>query len=111
MLSVDEKSQIQALDREQPVLANDAGREVGATGGMLEAAALGAFMGFAGLVEDAQAGRALPAVPTRELAGLIYATAHGLIDLRAGGRMREQKGLTTPEESMALLLTLLREEQ
>ena len=85
--------------------------EVGATGGTLEAAALGAFMAFAELVKDAQAGRALPAIATRELAGLIYATAHGLIDLQAGGRMREQKGLTTPEKSMALLLTLLREEQ
>ena len=85
--------------------------EVGATGGTLEAAALGAFMGFARLVEDAQAARTLVAIPARELAGLIYATAHGLIDLQAGGRMREQKGLTTPEESMALLLTLLREER
>ena len=85
--------------------------EIGATGGTLEAAALAAFMAFARLVEDAQAARALPAISTRELAGLIYATAHGLIDLQAGGRMREQKGLTAVEQSVDLLLTLLRQEQ
>lgn len=82
--------------------------EVGATGGTLEAAALAAFAAFAGLVEDAQAAQVLPAVPTRELAGLIYATVHGLIDLQAGGRMREQKGLIAAEQSVVLLLTLLR---
>ncbi len=85
--------------------------EVGSTGGTLEAAALGAFIAFARLVEDAQAEHTLVEIPTRELAGLIYATAHGLIDLQTGGRMREQKGLTTAEEGMALLLTLLRKKR
>ncbi|UDL96249.1 TetR/AcrR family transcriptional regulator [Lichenihabitans sp. PAMC28606] len=85
--------------------------EIGATGGTLEAAALMTFMAFARLVEDAQTARALPAISTRELAGLIYATAHGLIDLQAGGRMREQKGLTAVEQSVGLLLTLLRQER
>nr|WP_260175996.1 TetR/AcrR family transcriptional regulator [Acetobacter oeni] len=81
--------------------------DVGTTGGTLEAAALEAFMAFSSLVEDAQGTQALPAIATRELAGLIYATAHGLISLQAGGRMREKKGLSTAEQSMALLLTLL----
>lgn len=81
--------------------------EVGAAEGSLEAAALGAFAAFARLVEDAQAARALPSTSTRELAGLIYATAHGLIDLEAGGRMREQKGLTATVQGVALLLSLL----
>ena len=81
--------------------------DVGAAEGSLEAAAQGAFMAFAGLVEDAQAARALPSTSTRELAGLIYATAHGLVDLQAGGRMREQKGLTAAVKGIALLLSLL----
>ena len=87
------------------LLFNDPG--VGTAGGTLEAAALAAFMAFANLVEDAQGAGSLPATSTRELAGLIYATAHGLIDLEAGGRMREQKGLTAAEQSVALLLSLL----
>lgn len=81
--------------------------DIGAAKGSLEAAALEAFFAFAGLVEDAQAARALPPTSTRELAGLIYATAHGLVDLQAGGRMREQKGLTAAEQGVALLLSLL----
>lgn len=81
--------------------------DVGAAEGSLEAAALGAFTAFAELVEDAQAARALPPISTRELAGLIYATAHGLVDLQAGGRMREQKGLTAAVHGVALLLSLL----
>ena len=86
--------------------------EVAAAGGTLEAAALDAFMAFAHLVGDAQATRALPsATSTRELAGLIYATAHGLIDLQAGGRMREQKGLTAAEQGVALLLSLLEQQR
>ncbi len=80
---------------------------IGAAGGSLEAAALKAFTAFAGLVEDAQSTGALPPTPTRELAGLIYATAHGLVDLQAGGRMREQKGLSAAEQGVALLLLLL----
>ena len=81
---------------------------IGAPGSMLEAAAFETFLSFARLVEDCQTVGVLPAGPTRNLAGLIYATAHGLVDLQAGGRMREQKGLTTVEQTMALLLNLLR---
>ena len=81
--------------------------DIGAAEGSLEAAALKAFVAFAALVEDAQAARALPSTCTRELAALIYATAHGLVDLQAGGRMREQKGLTAAVQGVALLLDLL----
>ena len=84
--------------------------KIGAAGGTLEAAALDAFTAFAHLVEDAQGADALPTTTsTRELAGLIYATAHGLIDLQLGGRMRERKGLTAPEQGVALLLRLLQQ--
>jgi hypothetical protein len=35
---------------------------------------------------------------------------HGLIDIEAGGRMRREKGLTSVEESVNLLIDLLSEE-
>ena len=80
---------------------------IAATGGSLEEAALAAFRAFAALVEEWQADEPVRTVPTRELAGLIYATAHGLLDLQTGGRMREQKGLFGVEQSVSLLLDLL----
>lgn len=61
----------------------------------------------AGLVGDAQNAETLPPIPVRELAGLIYATAHGLIDLQGGGRICEQKGLAAAAQGVALLLLLL----
>lgn len=81
---------------------------IGAAEGSLEAAAFGTFVAFARLVEDAQATGDLPPTSTKELAGLIYATTHGLIDLEAGGRMREQKGLSAAEQGVSLFLNLLR---
>ena len=80
---------------------------IGAAEGSLEAAALGSFSAFAALVEECQSAGALPPRPTLALAGLLYATTHGLIDLAAGGRIREQKGLAGPEQGVALLLSLL----
>lgn len=80
---------------------------IGAAEGPLEAAALGAFTAFAALIEDCQAAGILPPEPTYALAGLVYATAHGLVDLAAGGRIREEKGLAGPEQGISLLLTLL----
>ena len=41
------------------------------------------------------------------LAGLLYATTHGLVDLAAGGRIREQKGFASPNQGVMMLLTLL----
>ncbi len=81
--------------------------DIGAAEGSLETAALGAFMAFAALVADCQDAGVLPQASTRELAGLIYATAHGLVDLQAGGRMREQKGLAAAEQGVSFLLNLL----
>lgn len=80
---------------------------IGAAEGSLEAAALGAFTAFAALIEDCQKAGALPPGPTLALAGLVYAATHGLVDLAAGGRIREQKGLYGPEQGVSLLLTLL----
>ena len=81
--------------------------DIGAAEGPLEVAALGVFMAFVRLVQDCHETGNLPRASTRELAGLIYATAHGLIDLQAGGRMREQKGLSAAEQGVSLLLSLL----
>ena len=80
---------------------------IGTAGGSLEAAALRSFTAFAALVGDAQGAGALPPGPTPPLAGLLYATTHGLVDLAAGGRIREQKGIAGPEQAVTLLLTLL----
>lgn len=76
-------------------------------GGNLEAAALKSFAAFASLVSSCQQEGQLPSVPTLRLAGLIYASVHGLIDLQAGGRMRSEKGFKGVEDGVALLLTVL----
>lgn len=80
---------------------------IGAAGGSLETAALRSFAAFAALVGDCQVEGELPSGPTPALAGLLYATTHGLVDLQAGGRLREWKGFADPEEGVTMLLALL----
>lgn len=82
--------------------------EIGRRGGDLELAALGAFAVFASIVEEFQAETMSAAVPARDVAGLIYAAVHGLIDLEASGRMREQNGLQDADQGIGLLLDLVR---
>ena len=81
--------------------------DIAAHGGDLEAAALRTFAEFAAIVQACQDENDLPNVSNPELTSLIYASVHGLIDLRAGGRMRKEKGLATVEGGVDLLLTLL----
>lgn len=81
---------------------------IGAAEGALEAAALGAFTAFAALVGDGQDAGLLQTGPTPALAGLIYATTHGLIDLETRGRMREQKGFSQAEQGLSLLVAMLK---
>jgi AcrR family transcriptional regulator len=81
--------------------------DIAAQGGHLEQAALKTFFEFAGIVAACQTSRDLPATPNAELTGLVFATLHGLIDLESGGRMRQEKGLSSPSESMQLLTNLL----
>lgn len=76
-------------------------------GGGLEATALGTFAAFARLVADAQESRDLPAMDTAALAGLIFASVHGLIDLQSGGRLRAEKGITDGRKGVATLMALL----
>lgn len=82
--------------------------DIASRGGRLEAAAMGTLASFAGLVRAAQDGGELPAaVPTASLTGLIYATVHGLLDLKAGGRMREEKGFSDVMSGASLMLRLI----
>lgn len=81
--------------------------EIASRGGDLEAAAMKSFATFAALVSECQQLGQLPQVPAVPLAGLIYASVHGLIDLQAGGRMRSEKGFDSVTEGVDLLLKVL----
>ena len=81
--------------------------DIGRRGGQLERVATETFAAFARLVEAAQRAGELPAVPAPTLTGLIYATVHGLLDLEAGGRLREEKGFSDVLGGASLLLRLL----
>ncbi len=81
--------------------------DIASQGGSLEATAMETFTRFVGLVAGAQAEGQLPDVPTHTLTGLIYATVHGLLDFRAGGRMRQEKGFSNVLAGATLLLDLI----
>lgn len=83
--------------------------DIASRGGQLEAVAMETFGAFATLVRMAQEAGPLPALPTATLSGLIYATAHGLLDLKAGGRMREEKGFSNVLDAVSLMLHLIAE--
>jgi AcrR family transcriptional regulator len=80
---------------------------IAAQKGELERTAFAAFGEFIGLVEECQVAQALPGVPNTTLAGLLFATMHGLIALKASGRMHPEKGLTGVRSSLELLIDLL----
>ncbi len=75
--------------------------------GKLETAAFGSFEAFAAIVQRCQADESLPRIETARIAGLIYATLHGAIDLELGGRAKKAKGLGSIEATVDLLLDLL----
>jgi AcrR family transcriptional regulator len=75
--------------------------------GELEKAALASFSAFALLVAECQQFGVLPTVPTPALAGLLYASVHGLIDLQASGRMKAEKGFMNVSEGITLLFKVL----
>ena len=58
-------------------------------------------------VDRAQAAGRLPATPTATLTGLIFATVHGLLDLRSGGRLRFEKGFSDVLSGATLRLDLI----
>lgn len=83
--------------------------EIGTSGGEVQTAAFAAFVEFSAIVKECQNVGALPSLPNAELTGLIYATAHGLIDINAGGRFRTEKGFSTISDSIDLFLRLITE--
>ena len=80
---------------------------IAAQKGELERTAFAAFGEFIVIVEECQVAQALPDVPNTTLAGLLFSTMHGLIALKASGRMHPEKGLTGVRSSLELLISLL----
>lgn len=68
-------------------------------------AALGVLIGA---VADAQAARELPGADPLPLAGLLWSTGHGAVDLALGGYTDPAKGLPDPESLLHTLLGVLR---
>ncbi len=73
----------------------------------LQVAAFGSFQAFAAIIQRCQSDGSLRTIETARVAGLIYATLHGAIDLQLSGRAREAKGLGSISATMDLLLDLL----
>lgn len=80
---------------------------IAAQKGELEKTALAAFAEFIVIVQECQAAQALPDIPDATLAGLLFATMHGLIALRESGRMHPEKGLSVVQSSLKTLVHLL----
>ena len=80
---------------------------IAAQKGELEQAALAAFGELLAIVEECKAAQELPPTPKTNLAGLLFATMHGLIALEASGSMHAEKGLTRVSHSLELLVQLL----
>ena len=85
--------------------------EIARQEGELQRAAMASFSAFALLVAGCQKAGVLPGVPTPALAGLLYASVHGLVDLQASGRMKSEKGFMTVSDGIALLLKVLTTEK
>ena len=77
------------------------------SGGTLKEKAFASFTAFLRIVEVCQRDKSLPAGDPVRLAGLIYATVHGAIDLEIGGRANNEKGLANVTDTVDLLLRLL----
>jgi hypothetical protein len=59
------------------------------------------------IVQECQATKSLPDVPKTTLAGLLFATMHGLIALEVSGRMHAEKGLSGVQSGLETLVHLL----
>ncbi len=80
---------------------------IAAQKGELEKAALAAFAEFVVIVQECQDAQLLPDIPDTTLAGLLFATMHGLIALQESGRMKPDKGLSGVQSSLKTLVHLL----
>lgn len=77
---------------------------IAAEHGALEEAALDTFRVFAGIVKECQEANLLTHGDATQIAGLIYASVHGIIDLAASGRVRREHGFTSVSRSVKSLL-------
>lgn len=75
--------------------------------GPLKTAAEAALSEFTALVEPTPAAGVLADAPPVHLAIVLFATAHGLIDADASGRLRPKTGWTGATEGVELLIRLI----
>lgn len=80
---------------------------IAAEGGVLREAAMRSFDEFAAVVEECQAAGVLPATPHKTLAGLLFASLHGLLAFEANGLTHPEKGFISVSESIDLLIDLI----
>ena len=80
---------------------------IAAQKGELEKTAIEAFAEFIAIVRECQGAGTLPDAPDTTIAGLLFATTHGLIALKANGRMHPEKGLHGVENGLETLIQLL----
>lgn len=80
---------------------------IAARGGDLTTAADGALAGFAAVVEVGQVAGVLPAAPSADLAVVLFAATHGLIDADASGRLLPKTGWPDIDTGLKLLVRLL----
>lgn len=80
---------------------------VRAPDGSTERKATAALQSLAELIGKCQAENDVRAGDPRNLAALVFATAHGLIDLELSGRMAGNTETSAPEEIVELLLALI----
>ncbi len=59
------------------------------------------------IVQECQVAQSLPDIPSTTLAGLLFATMHGLIALQESGRMHPEKGLSGVQSGLKTLVDLL----
>lgn len=102
--------ELMAFSREHParyaLLFNNP--ETAAAGGAVKENALATFTEFSAIVADCQAAGDLPDTPSETLASLIFAALQGLLSIERNGALHPEKGLTSVEASVTLLLELLR---
>jgi AcrR family transcriptional regulator len=81
--------------------------EVVMPGGSTQQKAAATIDALATLIQACQnAGELSPGDP-HKMAGLMYSAVHGLIDLELGGRLRDSKEWSRPEEIIELLFALV----
>lgn len=75
--------------------------------GSTEQKAGAAFQSLAELIERCQTEGELRAGEFLKITSLVFATVHGMIDLELGGRMKNNRETSAPEEIVELLLELI----